>query len=138
MLEQLRTKINHNEIINEKLFVNCDLDELLDMRDDDEFDSEWMRIYNVLSSTSITENQKKEIDFIREESFIMAYNLSGSSDIASCISDDIELICKAYILNFSDNWLNSLILSYANRMFPCGKLIATNKTLEECITCLLK
>ena len=81
---------------------------------------------------------KKTIDAIREKSFLMAYNLSKSGDIASCVSDDFEIICKAYILDYNDNWLNSLVMSYARGEFPCGKLSMINYNVNECMDILLK
>ncbi len=35
MLNKLNEKIKNNQIINASLFEDCDVDELLDMRDDD-------------------------------------------------------------------------------------------------------
>lgn len=64
--------------------------------------------------------------------------LSGSSDIASCVSDDFEIICKACIYGYDDKWLNSLIMSYAKNKFPCGKLEITEYNLKDSISYLLK
>lgn len=136
MLYKLREKIK-NKIFNESFFADCDVDELLDMRDDDEFDSEWMRVYNVLNEINIDDSDKQTIDSVREESFIRAFNLSGSSDVASCVSDDFEIICKAYICGYDDKWLNSLIMSYAQNKFPCGKLEITEYNLTDSINYLL-
>jgi len=136
MVEKLKAKIENNQIIKNELFDNYDLDELLDMRDDEEFDLEWMRVYEILKQVEMEENQKKVVDDIREVSFLKAYNLSKSSDIASCVSDDFELICKAYIMNYDDNWLNALIMAYAKGEFPCGKLNTKKSTIIECMNIL--
>lgn len=138
MLDKLKVKIETNQIIKKGYFDDYDFDELLDMRDDEEFDSEWIRVYNVLNQVEVEQDEKKTIDAIREKSFLMAYNLSESSDIASCVSDDFEIICKAYFLHYNDNWLNSLIMSYAKGEFPCGKLNIINNGVEECMDILFK
>lgn len=138
MLDKLIVKIQNNQVIKNDFFDNYDLDELLDMRDDEVFDSEWMRIYNILNQVEMDENQKKVIDSIRELSFLMAYNLSESSDIASCVSDDFELICKAYVIDYDDNWLNSLIMSYAKGEFPCGRLNVIKYNVQECLNILFQ
>lgn len=138
MLDKLKEKIKNNEIINMSFFADCNVDELLDLRDDDEFDSEWMRVYNVLNEINIGVSEKQTIDSIREKSFLRAYNLLESSDIASCVSDDFEIICKAYISGYDDEWLNSLIVSYAKNKFPCGKLEITEYNLTDSINYLLK
>lgn len=137
MLNKLEEKIKNNDIINVSFFVNCDVDELLDLRDSDEFDSEWMRVYNILSEIDIGDFQKQLIDSIREKSYLQAYNLLDSSDIASCVSDDFEIICKACISSYDDKWLNSLIVSYAKNKFPCGKLEITEYNLKDAFNYLL-
>ncbi|MBD5135545.1 MAG: hypothetical protein HDT39_06225 [Lachnospiraceae bacterium] len=137
MLNKFIEKIRNNDIINVSFFAYCDVDELLDMRDDEEFDSEWMRVYNILNEINIEDSEKQIIDRIREKSFIRIYNLSESSDIASCVSDDFEIICKACISGYDDKWLNSLIMSYAKNEFPCGKLEITEYNLTDSINYLL-
>lgn len=137
MLDKLKEKIENNEIINMSFITDYDIDELLDMRDDDEFDSEWMRVYNVLNKINVGHSEKQIIDSIREKSFLKAYSLSESSDIASCVSDDFELICKACINGYDDKWLNSLIMSYAKNKFPCGKLEIAECNLTDSINYLL-
>lgn len=137
MLNKLKEKIKNNDIINMSFFADCDVDELLDLRDDDEFDSEWMRVYNILNQINIEDSEKQIIDSIREKSFLRVYNLSESSDIASCVSDDFEIICKACISGYDDKWLNSLIMSYAKNKFPCGKLEITEYNLTDSINYLL-
>ncbi len=95
MLDRMLIEIESNRTIYDALFKDCDIDELLDMRDDKEFDSEWIRVYHVLNKAKIEHYEKKKIDQIREKSFLKVYNLLQSSEIASCVSDDFEIICKA-------------------------------------------
>ena len=138
MLDRLLIEIESDKIISDTLFENCDIDELLDMRDDEEFDSEWIRVYNILNKAKIENYEKKKIDNIREKSILKVYDLLQSSDIASCVSDDFEIICKAYIICYDDVWINSLIMSYINEKFPCGRLERTNYNIKECINKLCK
>ena len=138
MLNNLLIEVESNRVIRVPLFENCDLEELLDMRDDEEFDSEWMRVYDALNEFEIGDFEKKKIDNIREKSFLKSYNLSGLGDIASCVSDDFEIICKAYLTNYNDMWVNSLIMSYVNGKFPCGRLEKTEYDIKECMKKLRK
>ena len=133
MLDKLKNKIVCNQVIKVDFFENCDIDDLLDMRDEDEIDCEWMRVYNYLNNIEIEDYEQEKINDIREKSFLMAYNLSNSSDIASCVSDDFEIICKAYLCEYNDIWLNALIMSYARGEFPCGKLQTGKYNIKECI-----
>ena len=138
MLNNLLIEVESNRVIRVYLFENCDLEELLDMRDDEVFDSEWMRVYDALNEFEIGDFEKKKIDNIREKSFLKSYNLSGLGDIASCVSDDFEIICKAYLTNYNDMWVNSLIMSYVNGKFPCGRLEKTEYDIKECMKKLCK
>ncbi|MBQ7231872.1 MAG: hypothetical protein IJX07_01390 [Bacillales bacterium] len=138
MLNNLLIEVESNRVIRVSLFENCDLEELLDIRDDEEFDSEWMRVYDALNEFEIGDFEKKKIDNIREKSFLKSYNLSGLGDIASCVSDDFEIICKAYLTNYNDMWVNSLIMSYVNGKFPCGRLEKTEYDIKECMKKLCK
>ena len=138
MLNNLLIEVESSRVIRVYLFENCDLEELLDMRDDEEFDSEWMRVYDALNEFEIGDFEKKKIDNIREKSFLKSYNLSGLGDIASCVSDDFEIICKAYLTNYNDMWVNSLIMSYVNGKFPCGRLEKTEYDIKECMKKLCK
>ena len=138
MLNNSLIEVESNRVIRVHLFENCDLEELLDMRDDEEFDSEWMRVYDALNEFEIGDFEKKKIDNIREKSFLKSYNLSGLGDIASCVSDDFEIICKAYLTNYNDMWVNSLIMSYVNGKFPCGRLEKTEYDIKECMKKLCK
>lgn len=138
MLNKLLIEIENNKIIVSALFQNYDEEELLDMRDSEEFDSEWMRVYDALNEFEIGDAEKRMIDNLREKSFLQAYNLSQSGDIASCVSDDFEIICKAYIVSYNDMWINALIMSYVNGKFPCGKLEKTTCNIKECMGKLCK
>lgn len=129
----LKNKILCNQIINPDFFKNCDIDKLLDLRDSEVFDCEWMRVYNYLDSIEIESYKLTEIDDIREQSFMVAYNVSNSSDIASCVSDDFEIICKAYLCGYNDKWLSALVMSYVDGKFPCGNLQMVNYDTKECI-----
>lgn len=137
MIEKLLKKIEDNNIIRPKYFDDCDIDELLDMRDDKVFDGEWIKTYNELNNNNFTDVEKKEINVIREKSFLMAYSISESSDIASCVSDDMEIICKAYFLKYNNTWLNSLIMSYVHGEIPCGKLENEKIDIRDCINILI-
>lgn len=128
MLTLLLEKINEGKIISSEMFNKIDIDALLDLRDEPEFDAEWMRVFNQIEELSYSEADKQIIDNIRKESYIKAYQASNSSEIASCVSDDFDLIARAYVLSINDCWLNSVMLIYASNIFPCGEIkpIKTN------------
>lgn len=138
MVNLLLKNIKKGKIINNRIFYNCDFDELLDLRDEECFDSEWMRVYNLLNNMVVDKSYYQIIDEIRKETYLRAYKESNSSDIASCVSDDFELIVKAYILNVDDQWLNSIIMLYAKSIFPCGNIILNNLSIDDSFKMLVQ
>lgn len=51
------------------MFNKLDIDELLDLRDEPAFDSEWMRVFNQIKELSCSETDMQIIDNIRKESY---------------------------------------------------------------------
>lgn len=138
MFENLISKVEKRGMLKKGSFSNESIDVLLDLRDQEEFDSEWMRIFNKIKEKKFDNLIEKEIEQIREKTFISAYDFSNSSDIASCVSDDFEMICRAYIIKLDDEWLNALIMSYANYIFPCGKLKVIKENINDAYNKLLR
>ncbi|MHC1748062.1 MAG: hypothetical protein AB9856_06690 [Cellulosilyticaceae bacterium] len=131
MLTLLLKKINEGKIISRAMFNKMDIDELLDLRDEPEFDSEWMRVFNQIEELSYSEADKQINDNIRKESYLKAYEASNSSEIASCVSDDFDLIARAYVLSINDCWLNAVMLIYASNIFPCGEIKPIKTNMDE-------
>lgn len=92
------------------------------MRDEKEFDDEWIRVFDYFEDILIEENYLLEIDKVRECVYLKVYEYINDCDMAAFISDDFEIMCKAYILDYNDNWLNQLINIYTVKQVPAGKL----------------
>lgn len=138
MLNSLLKKITEGKIISNDMFDENNIDELLDMRDEPQFDSEWMRVYNQLEKTTCSETDKQIIDKIRKESYLKAYEAANSSDIASCVSDDFDLLSRAYALSINDYWLSSVILEYVRNKFPCGEIKQNKIDIAEAFEMLIE
>ena len=119
-MEELIAKIEEID------FSNMDIDNLLDNRDQDPFDSEWTRVYQEIEAIkeekSYTDENENYNSNIREKVFSKIYNLSGHDELAEYVSDDFGLIVDSKILEYSDTWLDKLISSYENANIPCGDL----------------
>ena len=121
--KQLTTILN-------KLIISLDgidedfIDELLDSRDSDPFDSNWVEAYEILkqNNKNINANDKNEVDKfleeIRKDVFIKTMKASQSSDLAAYVSDDFEMIGAALILEFSNSFIASMLNSYALGIVP--------------------
>lgn len=138
MLKDIIKKIEKNGTLSRNSFHKRDINTLLDLREEAEFDTEWMRVYNMLKQKEVNDIYKDDINTICEKAYLAAYELSNSSDIAGYISDDFELISKAYIVGLNDEWLNALIRSYTEDEFPCGRLKLENCDRDEVYKNLIK
>ena len=98
--------------------------EILDSRESDPFDSNWVGAYEALKQQleNFNENEKKEFDEflqeIREEAFIKTMKASKSSDLAAYVSDDFEMIGTALIIKFSNSFIDSLFNIYESGIVP--------------------
>lgn len=138
MLQKIIKRIEKKGIFSQDRFENSDIDMLLDLREEEPFDSEWMRVFYILEQKEISESEKYDIERIREKAYLVTYEVSGSSYIAGYVSDDFEIIAKAYIIGLNDKWLNALIWSYTMNEFPCGDLKLVDCDMEEVYKNLIK
>ncbi|ACZ76343.1 conserved hypothetical protein [Dickeya parazeae Ech586] len=98
---------------------NLDVDNALDSRDSKTFDSEWMNNFNRLEKEVFSKDDLDFIDILREKSFKLSFKIIKESEIASRISDDIEIIAKDILKGNTNGWpINYLWQSYKNGKFP--------------------
>ena len=96
-----------------------DIDEYLDARDEDPFDSQWMDNFNRLEKSHFNTNDLDLINKIRECVFKQSFKVIGSDEISGKISDDFEIIAKEIALNQIDKWpVSYLWKSYQSGIFP--------------------
>lgn len=101
LLDKL-SQINYEEL---------DIDDFLDQRDSDPFDSEWVRVYQALEELKKgkTVADTREIE---KKAYITVYEKSENDELAGYISDDFGLIADSKRLGYSDKWLEKLISCY--------------------------
>ena len=123
-LEKLKELLLTGVLLSKNTFTIDDVDFILDSRDTDEFDSEWMRNYNVLRKNESlnTLEAKKIIESIREISYKTTYEVTQSSDLSSYISDDFGLIAEALVIDYNDEWVNALANEYVQERVPYNRL----------------
>ncbi len=111
LLDKL-SQINYEEL---------DIDDFLDQRDSDPFDSEWVRVYQAIEELK----KSKAVGDTREiekKAYITVYEKTEADELAGYISDDFGLIADSKMLGYSDEWLDKLISCYKNAKIPCGML----------------
>lgn len=115
---------NLHQMISPSFFKKSDIgnvDKILDYRDEDIFDSEWIDMYNSINQER---NQfqfnkyKSELELIRKDVFLVSDNFFGHHEISSYISDDFDLIAKAIIVSSKDKRITCLLDYYINYGVP--------------------
>ncbi|EOU9535223.1 hypothetical protein [Cronobacter dublinensis] len=101
-------------------FLNTlDVDGALDSRDEPEFDKRWLDNFNLLKGEYFDASDIAQIDSLREKAFKLSFRALNHSEVASRISDDIELIAKNIIIGKEDSWAVSYLwTTYKNGAFP--------------------
>lgn len=98
------------------------IDDLLDDRDNDIFSTQWMVEYNNVEKLKVSSEALGLGDTIRESIFKDVFSKSGSSDLASYVSDDFGLLIDAAIVGYESKWLNALWDSYVVGIIPRGEI----------------
>lgn len=101
-----------------------EIDELLDARDADPFDSEWVAAQQALQEhiEVLTRKEQQSVeDFegkMRKDTYMKVIRESGSADLAAYVSDDIGMIVMAFGSRFTNTFIFSLANSYATGVIP--------------------
>ena len=131
MLKRLNEKILNNDFLDKKYLQAIDIDELLDLRDNKEFDDEWVRVFEKTKEYSIKSETVEQINEIRENVFKKIYDFTENSDLAGYISDDFDLMCMAYIVDLNDEWLAKVAHIYNEKRIPSGKILVVAENYKE-------
>lgn len=113
-----------NELLSKLKEIHYDklnVDEFIDLRENDPFDSEWIRIYRTIKELKKGRNVKDTRD-LAKKAYMLVFEQSTCADLAEFISDDFGLIADSKALNYSDEWLSKMISCYENAIIPCGEL----------------
>ena len=90
--------------------TNRELDEILDKRDSDIFDSAWCSANNDLPDS--------EMRLDTEDIFIKLSEVTECHEVCSYISDDLELINKAKIASYQSEFIKYLEKCYEQGRVP--------------------
>lgn len=107
------------------------IDEILDNRETPEFLDPWMEAYHAIGERKIDQETQDKIADIRKDIFVTIFRITQATSLPAYISDDFELISSYYLHNMESKWVNNLLSAYVDHKIPQGKLIATDKTMNE-------
>lgn len=121
-------------LINQKLFEGVDLDLVLTSRDESAFETEWLRVSQMLDKADFSEADQQTIKQIEKAAFLRVYAVTQSKDfteLAPLISDDFGLFARALIAGIDDPWLNGLFASYKSGVIPQLGAIYEPESIKE-------
>lgn len=113
-----------------KKYSSDEYDQILDKRDLDSFSNKWMNVYKSIN-TQIGDNHFS--DDLRERVFKIVLSNTNNSDLASYISDDFGLFLDATVIDFNDEWLNSLWIVYSKNQIPYENIGKVEGNLKDLI-----
>lgn len=95
---------------------------MLRNRDAEPFDAAWVRAYNAVEEVErgrqLQEESENAIDELREKTFLRALHKTGHDEIAAYVADDFDLLARAVVADYSDDWLDWLWAEYQAGRFP--------------------
>ena len=121
-LQQLLDSILRGQLLPPDMFQRDDLDDILDTRDQREFEQPWLACSKQIEQRWAEETPGAAtielIDEIRKQSFLVVSRATRQHEMASYVSDDFELICKALALESNDPYAADLLKCYQNQELP--------------------
>ncbi|MBY8609641.1 hypothetical protein K7N18_33000 [Burkholderia arboris] len=99
---------------------DVDGDTVLDRRDAEPFDTQWMAAFDAIDGDPAAAIDKPSVDALREKAFRLAFRASGHAGVAACVSDDIELIARSRLSGRPGSWPEHILWgAYKGGRFPC-------------------
>ena len=104
-------------------YAGLDCDAALDARDrDGEFDRGWMRACDRVEArwdtVAVGPGPRALAEDIRREAFVAVSRATGGHEIASYVSDDLDLIVRGRLVGLADQFLDRLWRDYERGEFP--------------------
>jgi hypothetical protein len=72
-IELLLRAIQNGILLGPNTFEDLEAEEVLSGRDDPMFEDEWLRLYEEVKDTSLTEDEARRLDALREAAFKTAF-----------------------------------------------------------------
>jgi hypothetical protein len=117
------TRIKDGSLIPPAVIAAIDHDTILDERDSDAiFEAQWMRCYNHIENQWRSADVKQElsivIDEVRRESFLSVSRATAHHEMASNVTDNLDLTVRGSVLGMNDDFLNILRDAYNRNEIP--------------------
>ncbi|PHS04349.1 MAG: hypothetical protein COA78_16790 [Blastopirellula sp.] len=121
-LQDILDQIANGKLLPAEMFLELDLDSILDQRDEKVFEQPWLECserieaaWNLKAPDGATQEL---MDQVRKESFLAVSRATSQHEIASYVSDDFGLISKSILLGINDTYANGLFEVYCQGKLP--------------------
>lgn len=129
-VEKLKSLLSQDNVLTFKNVNGEAINEMLDSRDGAEFENDWLRVFEALKQKEFSDADVALIDEIREIAYKKTFAATNHAELASYVADDFEMITKSLLSDLNDEWLNALLLTYLQGLFPHTKLLPKHNGLE--------
>lgn len=129
---KLIEQIQAHQLLVPSMF-EIDIDETLDNRDADPFDSDWGKAHAQVTDSVVDARDRPALVELREAAYLRCYELTQNPDLSGYVSDDFGLIGTYLLLDEQNDWVNALWLQYRDGYFPCGSLKPHEGSLKSLI-----
>jgi hypothetical protein len=133
-LSRLLSRLEGGSLLAVPLLEPHEIGAALDARNDEQFESEWLRLHERLTAADKADDATEAaLTRIRELAFKAAYRGTDDPDFAGYVSDDFELVARAIIVGEYDPWLNGLFAAYRDGRFPAAQVQPVQTSLEDLV-----
>ena len=129
MAHKLIELIESGVLLEEKTFQGISETRILNNRDKEAFERDWLRVYNDLALLKSNTNMEENVS-VQKHAFMKVNQFIPLSELCGYISDDFELFYIALATGYNDPWLSALGNEYLQHRIPTGKLTPLNKDLK--------
>ncbi|MEM7602072.1 MAG: hypothetical protein AAF357_11740 [Verrucomicrobiota bacterium] len=121
-LADIPGSISDESVLHRSAFVDADLDAILDQRDLDDFEDDWIKAAEDVQyhweKFADAESTTNTIDLIREAAFKKCFEYTEESEISGYVSDDFELMAKASAMSLDSPYLKNMMKVYSDGGVP--------------------
>jgi hypothetical protein len=125
-LAMLQKYLLEGRVLRGAMFSDKTLDEILNHRCLDVFDSQYQRVFKELETftarTAIPEDELTAVNDVREAAYRTALAFSRSPELSTAVCDDFELLGASLAAGYGDPWLNALWMAYRSGNIPHKEL----------------
>jgi hypothetical protein len=131
-LDSIILRIKEGSLLPAKYYAELDIDAALNARDTNEqFSAAWNKLYHQVDvlwrNAEARTALQTSVEAVRRESFIRVSQHTHQHEIASYVSDDLDLIARAKVVGVTDPFLEQLWNIYKKGEFPAPQTPAEGK-----------